>query len=344
MKRLINLCVLLTVLLVALTAVPAQAKAMKGFNNASWSPDGKSILLGYNDLTENDWNLYLMDATSHKTTLLAEDAFGATWSPDGTQIAYIDAQAGLTLVAVNDSAEQQLIKTTGQIYSPSWSPDGSMIAFYSNYNTEFKSGSNLLSVVSTSGGEPQVVYEGDGGFVWSATWSPDSQNLTFTEFHERSNELVVMIGQPDGSTFQPVETTISTDGTVNWSPDGSRIVMVTDCEGKVGICTMNPDGTDRLWLADGQTPTWSPDGAHVAYVSNSQICAVNTDGSNASCLTKPPAESNDYEPVWSPDGSQLLFLRMSVTNPETYELMTQAFVMQADGSGLTELLLPDPLG
>ena len=80
---------------------------------------------------------------------------------------------------------------------------------------------------------------------------------------------------------------------------------------------------------DVQTPAWSPDGRKLAFVSrrdgNSEIYAINADGSAQENLTRQPA--NDSHPSWSPDGRKIAFVSRRNGNSEIY-------VMNADGSGL----------
>ena len=80
---------------------------------------------------------------------------------------------------------------------------------------------------------------------------------------------------------------------------------------------------------DVLTPAWSPDGRKLAFVSrrdgNSDIYAMNADGSAQENLTRQPA--NDSHPSWSPDGRRIAFVSRRDGNSEIY-------VMNADGSGL----------
>src|SRR3954453_1366820 len=67
---------------------------------------------------------------------------------------------------------------------------------------------------------------------------------------------------------------------------------------------------------------------------NSEIFAVNADGSGATNLTNDPAA--DTDPVWSPDGTRIAFVRAG-------EGHTNIWVMNADGSGQVNLT-PGPFG
>jgi len=68
------------------------------------------------------------------------------------------------------------------------------------------------------------------------------------------------------------------------------------------------------------SPIWSPDGQKILFLSdrdgNLEIYVVNEDGKGIKNLTKNKA--TDYNPVWSPDGSQIVFTSERDGNPELY--------------------------
>jgi Tol biopolymer transport system component len=112
-------------------------------------------------------------------------------------------------------------------------------------------------------------------------------------------------------------------------------------------------------------PAWSPDGRSIAFASSrdrqSEIYVMNADGSGKRNLTRDRA--NDDYPTWSPDGRRIAFLRSRLQS-RTVDVSTwhprpancsgsprrcvfrffspyQLYVVNADGSGLRRLALPD---
>ena len=66
--------------------------------------------------------------------------YAPAWSPDGSKIAYVSTQTGMTEIFVYDIATRtarQVTFSTGLVYNqhPSWSPDGKSIVFMSNRDT-----------------------------------------------------------------------------------------------------------------------------------------------------------------------------------------------------------------
>lgn len=108
----------------------------------SWSPDGKK--LAFLSIREGYLNLYTMNAdgsglmnltnnqekgsNSFVQTAQSVDElsymYGTSWSPDGTQIAFIQKSGGfqrLFVIGADGNDLQEVVKTKGNQFNPSWS-------------------------------------------------------------------------------------------------------------------------------------------------------------------------------------------------------------------------------
>jgi TolB protein len=113
----------------------------------------------------------------------------------------------------------------------------------------------------------------------------------------------------------------------NWSPDGKRVVFISDRSGNYDIWTATERGAGLRQLttdeADDVYPTWSPDGTRVAFLSTRSreiaIWTMNADGSDQQQVTA--GGNGDWGTAWSPDGKRIIFgsSRVSVENKPASE-------------------------
>jgi Tol biopolymer transport system component len=148
----------------------------------------------------------------------------------------------------------------------------------------------------------------------------------------------------------------------DWSPDSQKIVFtshpVTDNPVHsihAEIYVMNADGTGRVQLTNNleeeRAPAWSPDGTRILFmcrigppppqpapqIPTFEICVMYADGTGRVRLTNNGV--GDLTPTWSPDGQKITFHKLSPVAGEG----TQLFVMNADGTGETQLTHPPGL-
>ena len=92
----------------------------------------------------------------------------------------------------------------------------------------------------------------------------------------------------------------------SWSPDGKKIVFVSERDGNPEVYVVNADGSGLRNLTRhpgyDSDPAWSPEGRKVAFVTkrdgNFEVYVMKADGSDQRNLTRNPAP--DRSPVWSP--------------------------------------------
>ena len=145
---------------------------------------------------------------------------------------------------------------------------------------------------------------------------------------------------PFGLAYQ---LTHSVNADPTFSPDGKRLIYVSEIEGKDQLFVMDADGKNQKQITrepyDHEDPAWSPDGRKILFTrlsgsvySDGDVYVMNADGRGQRNLTPSLTHpfATDTTPAWSPDGRRILFVSNRDGKGEVY-------VMNADGSGLRKL-------
>lgn len=221
----------------------------------AWSADGRRIAYISDPFTGT---LMIMNADGTGKAVVTTGASSPTWSPGGTQIAFVRSRDGLPVeIVVRDLQTGDEREVSGPVdfggvlidvaeMEPTWSPDGGKIAYTAVVPESY------VDVVT---GEP----------VEGAQYEIVTVNIDGT------GRQVVSAGDP-GSIRA---TYLEEDRYPAWSPDGSRLIFmsqaqVPSCCGPWQVWMVNRDGTNAANLTNDDTvndmfPTWSPDGALVLF-------------------------------------------------------------------------------
>ncbi len=207
--------------------------------------------------------------------------------------------------------QRKLSSTAYQNQDPVWSSDGKKLA----YMNEIVNVTSIIYTVNVDGSELVALNDaGPENRAFGPAFSPDSQWITFTSYHE--GKLEVYKSRPDGS-----DLTLLTNGAslisaeVQWSPDGLHIAFQSHRDGVQLQETyiMRSDGTEQMRLTRhgivNGIGSWSSDGTRLAFVSRRdglpEIYVINIDGTQEYNLT------NDPEADGAPSGSRVWSMRRS---------------------------------
>ena len=240
---------------------------------ASWSPDGKQILFqrGYPfgfELADEYSELFLMDADgSNMRQLTVNDYYDGegVWSPDGSKIMFDyspnefegDYGGGSTTIIEANKEAYGTVNSSYCLSGYSWSPDGSRI-LCSEAAGDGKM-EYYLAVVDVDRYHEYALPK-IGTPEWPLGWSPDSSKILiaandgdielsddgdvddyieelFDDIELFVVELPSMIDS--SSKVRQLTDNDSYDGGASWSPDGSRILFISDQDGDSEIFVMD---------------------------------------------------------------------------------------------------------
>lgn len=238
----------------------------------AWAP-GRQIV--YSSLQQGRWELYVIDPDgSHRP--LTEGGAGvnrrASWSPDGTEVAFLrDAgglQARLNAIRPDGTGARQLSNLPIDLVlgdQPAWSPDGSLIAVSTSLNghldiiTGNKPGRDLYVVSADGSGEKRLTQSAERGVAdRGPTWSPDGNQLAFESYdRDRVSESALYAVNADGRC----ETRVSAVGgwRPEWQPLRGSAIAPRECSDLAvlarGPTKAGPAGQFRVRLVnDGTKP------------------------------------------------------------------------------------------
>ncbi|HMH55936.1 MAG TPA: hypothetical protein VK535_06705 [Gemmatimonadales bacterium] len=186
-----------------------------------WSPDGNRIAfitttcpdpqcdLGFHSLR-------VMQADGSAQTLLTDNAYWPSWSPDGHKIVFLGSD-GIDIIE-SDGSSKTLLTTQSFPSELAWSPDGGRIAFVSA-NVQLPNGDFAESDIFliSPDGTGLVNLTQDRQLETGPEWSLDGSKLVFS-----TGRIAVINRDGSGRT----DLTLDPDDSYpKWSPDGRQIVF-----------------------------------------------------------------------------------------------------------------------
>ncbi len=285
---------------------------------------------GQEDTTINQplLNARVAPASVQDTATWATILSSLTWSPDGTQLAFVadPTGAGQTQLYIYSTATGKAtrvaVTTPGSVSHPTWSPDGARLAFevrrpgvtaIVDYNTQINSSLTIADGIGAGATAGQGVLTLD--------WSPDTDAPAITWSlgsigHVRSL-WVHHVGSDSGAGAQQIlagdfaQAIYSRSGHVG---AGSWMV-ITSIAGRAGdIWRIDVSaGAGFVQLTRGRQVNfaeWSPDGAFIGYLNSLSEgvgafhivnASTTVDAAVASGVTYAPA------PAWSVDSQQVAY-------------------------------------
>lgn len=228
------------------------------------------------------------------------------YSPKGGSIVYASNQNGgvfdLFLFVFEGSRLIRLTDRIGNVVSPSFSPDGKRILFANRAGE----GPTSLWIVDNTGENADLLYAGPNTIV-AADWSPDGNTIAFAMAVDKPNSYEVFLMGADASNVRQLTRGLEgIGGSLDWSPDGKRLLIYAGPEGDKNIFQIDVAAQTAEQLTDGgnnASASYSPDGQWIAFNSlrnneQADIFIMRPDGTGIRQVTSNPEP--DWQPQWEP--------------------------------------------
>jgi TolB protein len=280
-------------------------------------------------------------------------------SGDGSKIAFetgMDKESEIFVINSDGSELKQLTDDSDDDGHPSISGDGTKITF-----TKRISGSDPdethaseIFVVNSDGSElTQLTNNSEGGYVPSQepSISGDGRKIAFKRVDFNTWDRGIFVINSDGTGEKQLTNSIYFDELPSINYDGSKIAFLGGDDFDFQIFVINSDGRGLTQLTQNSNnyqatsmhpfsgPSISGDGSKVAfegYVGDDmEIFVVNSDGTGVRQLTD--NTEDDWAPSISGDGSKIAFQRSLSDDNQELINKSQIFVINSDGTGLTQL-------
>ena len=240
------------------------------------------------------------------------------------------------LVSVNGGEGKRLTFDGAGAGTLAWTPNGREIVFSSRHG-----GKSRLFRIPVAGGATE----------WLAATGADAH---YPAFSREGNRLAWRHNTVDTDIFRlAIKSETSTpltdliistalEASPRYSPDGKRIVFVSNRSGsdEIWVCGSEGENPIRLTSFRGPlagSPSWSPDGKQIVFdcrpEGNADIYVISAEGGQTRRLTTDPAE--DIVPSWSRDGRWIYFTSNRIAEGGSGRL--QIWKIPSDGGEATQM-------
>ena len=292
----------------------------------TWSPDGETIRFldcASASFTDCTWMETARLGGSIRASGLPRTEVFASWSPDGSRVAFLPGNDSLFVYSVAEGTTAPLAVSDVPLnHAPVWSPDGRRIAFVGGgwaALAQFQPGPAAIWIVDVEDGGPVRVTSGESGDI-SPVWL-DTDHLLFASSRDGPREAYLVEVAASGPRGTPRKVAGLTDAhTISYSPAG-RILAFAKISVRQNVWSY-PLGSGATSIADGHPVTsdnavveahdLSPDARQIVYSSdlghsgNKDLYRRPLGEGNPTLIVASPVE--DADPRWSPDGTEIAYV------------------------------------
>ena len=302
----------------------------------AFSPDGKQLAFTWVNPAQPSMEIYVKALGSEAPARVTRggkgvEDFSPTWSPDGSQIAFLRGSAdaaGIYLVPSRGGAERKILDLRpDRYYALDWSADGKHIAFAKRETAVDPYCVYLLS--PADGAQRQVTFPAKQTFGdLRFSISPDGKRLAFIR-HSGKTQPQVSIGVTSLDKPEKAEVVAHYQewiGGLAWSADGGSLILSGNVQGVRKLWRLSlTDRREQPLNEAGEnvyypTVARSNDGlAFVREIEDADLWRVELSATHVSAPVRVNFSTRvEGAPRFSPDGKRIAFLSYRSGLPELW--------------------------